>query len=691
MDTSPRDNGSNSNAPGQGGANDDGFPKPNPSGGRPLGMPAIIMLALAALALVTIVIREQAGSVTPVSWDEFVREVKAGNVAEVRISGNSLEGQFKAPAAETGTGEVGGGAPRTFQIEISPYLGEGLSEMLLEHEVKTTVRQPADGTGLLLGIYMLVPLLLMAGFWMTLRRARDPLGGSGFLGGFSKSPAKRYGSSDRQVTFSDVAGLEQVKEDLKEIVDFLKDPRRFQRLGGRVPKGVLLMGPPGTGKTLLARAVAGEAGVPFFSISGSEFIQMFVGVGASRVRDLFDQAKRNSPCIVFIDEIDAVGRQRGAGLGGSHDEREQTLNQILVEMDGFETGTNVIIVAATNRPDVLDPALLRPGRFDRQVILDRPDLKGRLAILKVHVKGKPLDKSVNLEEIARRSPGFSGADLANLMNEAAILAARRSKRTIGMDEFAEALDRVMAGPQRKSRLITDAEKQIIAYHEGGHAVVGRILEKCDPVSKVTVISRGMALGYTMNLPTEDRYLQSKSEFEDKIAAMLGGNVAEQLVFGDTTTGASNDIEKATDLARKMVTRFGMSEKLGTVTLGRQDEMIFLGREMSEQKNYSEAVAKQIDEEVRAIIDRGAVRAREVLTKHRDRLDALAAKLIAEETVEGEAFETLFADLPAKPAAYAGLLDRLRAAGVSIPVAKVEPKSEPVVKPGPGGAAAGQPA
>jgi cell division protease FtsH len=325
------------------------------------------------------------------------------------------------------------------------------------------------------------------------------------------------------------------------------------------------------------------------------------------------------------------------------------------------------------------------------VILDRPDLKGRIAILKVHVKGKPLDKTVNLEEIARRSPGFSGADLANLMNEAAILAARRSKRTIGMDEFAEALDRVMAGPQRKSRLITDAEKQIIAYHEGGHAVVGRILEKCDPVSKVTVISRGMALGYTMNLPTEDRYLQSKSEFEDKIAAMLGGNVAEQLVFGDTTTGASNDIEKATDLARKMVTRFGMSEKLGTVTLGRQDEMIFLGREMSEQKNYSEAVAKQIDEEVRAIIDRGAERAREVLTKHRDRLDALAAKLIAEETVEGEAFETLFADLPAKPAAYAGLLDRLRAAGVSIPVAKVEPKGEPAAKPGPGGAAAGQPA
>jgi cell division protease FtsH len=512
---------------------------------------------------------------------------------------------------------------------------------------------------------------------------------------FGKSKAKMFVANKTPVTFAEVAGVEEAKAELAEVVEFLKFPERFEALGAKIPKGVLLIGSPGTGKTLLARAVAGEAGVPFFSISGSEFVEMFVGVGASRVRDLFDQAKRNSPCIVFIDEIDAVGRQRGAGLGGSHDEREQTLNQILVEMDGFETGTNIIIIAATNRPDVLDPALLRPGRFDRQVILDRPDLKGRLAILKVHVKGKPLDKTVNLEEIARRSPGFSGADLANLMNEAAILAARRSKRVVGMDEFAEALDRVMAGPQRKSRLITEPEKQIIAYHEGGHAVVGRILEKCDPVSKVTIISRGMALGYTMNLPTEDRYLQSKSEFEDKIAAMLGGNVAEQLVFGDTTTGASNDIEKATDLARKMVTRFGMSEKLGTVTLGRQDEMIFLGREMSEQKNYSDAVAKQIDEEVRAIIDRGAARAREVLTKHRDRLDALAAKLISEETVEGEAFETLFADLPPKPAAYTDLIARLRSAGVNIPTKEeVEAAAAEKAKgstPTTGGAAAGQPA
>jgi cell division protease FtsH len=397
----------------------------------------------------------------------------------------------------------------------------------------------------------------------------------------------------------------------------------------------------------MARAVAGEAGVPFFSISGSEFVEMFVGVGASRVRDLFDQAKRNSPCIVFVDEIDAVGRQRGAGLGGSHDEREQTLNQILVEMDGFDTNTNVIVVAATNRPDVLDPALLRPGRFDRQVILDRPDMKGRTAILRVHSKGKPIDKTVAIEDLARQSPGFSGADLANLMNEAAILAARRNRKSIMMNDFEEALERIVAGPERKSRVISEAEKLIIAYHEGGHAVVQRILPKCDPVTKVTIISRGMALGYTMALPTEDRYLQSKSEFEDKIAGLLAGNVAERLVFGDTTTGSSNDIEKATDLSRRMVTEFGMSDRLGPLSFGKRDELVFLGREIGEQRNYSDEIAKQIDEEVRAIIDRAYERASQVLETHRDRLEALAQKLIAEETVDSTSFETLFSDLPPK--------------------------------------------
>jgi cell division protease FtsH len=426
------------------------------------------------------------------------------------------------------------------------------------------------------------------------------------------------------------------------VVEFLKYPEKFNSLGARIPRGVLLVGPPGTGKTLLARAVAGEAGVPFFSISGSEFVEMFVGVGASRVRDLFEQAKRNSPCIVFVDEIDAVGRQRGAGLGGSHDEREQTLNQILVEMDGFDTNTNVIVVAATNRPDVLDPALLRPGRFDRQVVLDRPDIKGRKEILNVHIKGKPLDKSVNIDELAKRSPGFSGADLANLVNEAAILAARRNKKSIGMAEFSEALDRVVAGPERRSRIITDAEKEIIAYHEGGHAVVQRVLPKCDPVTKVTIVSRGMALGYTMSLPSEDRYLHSKSEFEDKIAGMLAGNVAEQIIFGDTTTGSSNDIEKATSLARAMVTQYGMSDKLGPLQFGKKEEMVFLGREISEQRNYSDEVAAKIDAEVREIIDRASERAREALTAQRSQLDQLAALLVEKETIEGDEFESLFA-------------------------------------------------
>ena len=439
---------------------------------------------------------------------------------------------------------------------------------------------------------------------------------------------------------------------------------------------MLLVGPPGTGKTLLARAVAGEAGVPFFSISGSEFVEMFVGVGASRVRDLFEQAKRNSPCIVFVDEIDAVGRQRGAGLGGSHDEREQTLNQILVEMDGFDTNTNVIVVAATNRPDVLDPALLRPGRFDRQVVLDRPDIKGRREIMNVHIKGKPLDKTVDLDELARRSPGFSGADIANLINEAAILAARHNKKSIGMGDFNESIDRVVAGPERRSRIITPEEKEIIAYHEGGHAVVQRVLPKCDPVSKVTIVSRGMALGYTMSLPSEDRYLHSKSEFEDKIAGMLAGHVAEEIVFGDTTTGASNDIEKATGLARAMVTQYGMSDKLGPLTFGKKDEMIFLGREISEQRNYSDEIAAKIDAEVREIIDRAHDRAREALTSQRVVLDRLAALLVEKETIESDEFEALFEGvLP--PRGSSGPTPRRpevgAAEGDGVPVKEPEPK------------------
>jgi cell division protease FtsH len=491
----------------------------------------------------------------------------------------------------------------------------------------------------------LLPVILIGGFIFFMMRQAQGTNNQALS--FGKSRARMFLGNKTVVTFADVAGVDEAKTELQEVVEFLKYPEKFNSLGARIPRGVLLVGPPGTGKTLMARAVAGEAGVPFFSISGSEFVEMFVGVGASRVRDLFDQAKRNSPCIVFVDEIDAVGRQRGAGLGGSHDEREQTLNQILVEMDGFDTNTNVIVVAATNRPDVLDPALLRPGRFDRQVILDRPDMKGRVAILKVHTKGKPLDKSIDVDNVARQSPGFSGADLANLVNESAILAARRNKKVIGMPEFQEALERIVAGPERKSRVISDAEKVIIAYHEGGHAIVQRILPKCDPVQKVTIISRGMALGYTMALPTEDRYLQSKTEFEDKIAGLLGGNASEKLIFGDTTTGASNDIEKATMLARRMVTEFGMSEKLGPLSFGKRDELVFLGREIGEQRNYSDDVAKMIDEEVRAIIDRGYARAMDVLVEYRDKLTALAEKLVAEETVDADEFEKLFTDLPPK--------------------------------------------
>jgi cell division protease FtsH len=523
----------------------------------------------------------------------------------------------------------------------------------------------------------LLPLIIIGGFiYFMMRQAQ---GTNNQALSFGKSRARMFLGNKQVVTFNDVAGVDEAKTELQEVVEFLKYPEKFNTLGARIPRGVLLVGPPGTGKTLMARAVAGEAGVPFFSISGSEFVEMFVGVGASRVRDLFDQAKRNSPCIVFVDEIDAVGRQRGAGLGGSHDEREQTLNQILVEMDGFDTNTNVIVVAATNRPDVLDPALLRPGRFDRQVILDRPDMKGRVAILRVHAKGKPLDKGVVVEDLARQSPGFSGADLANLMNEAAILAARRNRKSIAMNDFEEALERIVAGPERKSRVISEAEKLIIAYHEGGHAVVQRILPKCDPVSKVTIISRGMALGYTMALPTEDRYLQSKTEFEDKIAGLLGGNASERMVFGDTTTGSSNDIEKATELARRMVTEFGMSDRLGPLSFGKRDELIFLGREIGEQRNYSDETAKGIDEEVRAIIDRAYERAGQVLETHRDRLEALAQKLIAEENVDSTAFESRFSDLPPKEDLH-GLPPRRHEPPAPTAPADALPQAKPKTKP-----------
>ena len=458
---------------------------------------------------------------------------------------------------------------------------------------------------------------------------------------FGKSRARMFMGNKPTVTFADVAGVEEAKQELQEIVEFLKYPEKFAALGARIRKGLLLVGPPGTGKTLISRAVAGEAGVPFFSISGSEFVEMFVGVGASRVRDLFDQAKRNSPCIVFVDEIDAVGRQRGAGLGGSHDEREQTLNQILVEMDGFDTNTNVIVIAATNRPDVLDPALLRPGRFDRQVVLDRPDIRGRVAILQVHAKGKPLDKNISLDTLAKQTPGFSGADLSNLLNEAAILGARRNKRTIGMSELEEAIDRVVAGPARKSRIISEREKAITAYHEIGHALVARLLPNTDPVHKVSIVARGQAGGFTMLLPTEDRYLWSKPQFEDMLAYVLGGHVAELIIFGEVTTGASNDIERVTKIARSMVTEYGMSSRIGPMALGHKEELVFLGRDFGEQRNYSEQTAREIDEEVRNIIQEAFDKAYNIVMQNKTRMIMISERLIKEETLEGPLFESLF--------------------------------------------------
>jgi cell division protease FtsH len=602
---------------------------------------------------------------TQVGYSQFLNDVAANKVSQVVQQGDTL------------TVKVNGQA-NSYTVTVPSVLTQVFPDMLAAAKTTGTnltadifKAEPAPDTswvGLL--VTGLLPLLIIGAFIFFMMRQAQGTNNQALS--FGKSRARMFLGNKTVVTFSDVAGVDEAKTELQEVVEFLKYPEKFNSLGARIPRGVLLVGPPGTGKTLMARAVAGEAGVPFFSISGSEFVEMFVGVGASRVRDLFDQAKRNSPCIVFVDEIDAVGRQRGAGLGGSHDEREQTLNQILVEMDGFDTNTNVIVVAATNRPDVLDPALLRPGRFDRQVILDRPDMRGRTEILRVHTKGKPLDKGVDVEGVARQSPGFSGADLANLVNEAAILSARRNKKVIGMSEFQEALERIVAGPERKSRVISDAEKAIIAYHEGGHAVVQRILPKCDPVSKVTIISRGMALGYTMALPTEDRYLKSKSEFEDQIAGLLGGNASEKLIFGDTTTGASNDIEKATALARRMVTEFGMSDKLGPLSFGKRDELVFLGREIGEQRNYSDEVAKQIDEEVRALIDAAYARAMDVLVKNKDRLTALAEKLVAEETVDSEEFEKIFLDVPPKENLH-GAAPRIVAPGAPTPAPSANPQ------------------
>ena len=570
---------------------------------------------------------------------EIASLVDSGKVSKILVSGNQLQVQT-TDSKDPIISQKEDGVNITTSLLKLGVASEALSKVELK------IAQPNDIGGWFTVIGTLLPLLLIGGlFMMILRQAQ---GSNNQAMSFGKSRARMFTGDKPTVTFDDVAGADESKQELQEVVEFLKEPQKFASLGARIPKGVLLVGPPGTGKTLMAKAVSGEAGVPFFSISGSEFVEMFVGVGASRVRDLFEQAKRNSPCIVFVDEIDAVGRQRGAGLGGSHDEREQTLNQILVEMDGFDTDTNVIIIAATNRPDILDPALLRPGRFDRQVVMDRPDMKGREAILKVHIAGKPLEPNVDLETMAKRTPGFVGADIENLVNEAAILAARRNKRSIGMSEFQEAVERVIAGPERRSRLISDKEKQIIAYHETGHALVRRMLPKCDPVHKISIISRGMALGYTMSLPENDRVLVSKVKFEQDLSAILGGRVAEELVFGDVTNGAVDDLGKVTKLARAMVTQYGMSAKLGPMVFGQRHEMIFLGRDLGEQRNFSEPVAREIDKEVNRIVTEAYDRSKAILTKYSELHHAITKRLIEIETLDAEEFESFFVGLPGVP-------------------------------------------
>jgi len=563
---------------------------------------------------------------------------------------------------------VGGAELTSFkESNSSIYEIEGLN---LERVVVNIKGSSGINWGTLLINFL--PLILFAGLLFFLfRQAR---GANNQAMSFGRSRARLFTANRTTVTFDDVAGVEEAKQDLQEVVEFLKSREKFQSLGARIPRGVLLVGPPGTGKTLLARAVAGEADVPFFSISGSEFVEMFVGVGASRVRDLFEQSKRNAPAIVFIDEIDAVGRQRGAGLGGSHDEREQTLNQILVEMDGFDTSTSVIVMAATNRPDILDPALLRPGRFDRRVILDRPDINGRLAILKVHSNGKPLDKSVDLEVLAKGTVGFSGADLANLVNEAAILAARRNKKSIQMQEFEESVDRVIAGPERKSRKISPREKEIIAYHEAGHALVARTLPNADPVHKISIVARGMSLGHTRQLPIEDRYLMTRAQFKDSMATLLAGHAAEELVFDEMTTGPQDDIGRATKLARMMVTDFGMSAKLGTRTFGHKEEMVFLGREISEQRDYSERFAMEIDKEVNLLIEEAYSTAKGVLTEEKTKLQLLAERLIAQETIEGKELEALFSDTAPRKATRK--IKKTTTPAPIEPVAETEPIVEP---------------
>ncbi len=591
------------------------------------------MVVLAAIALASLLNR--GGSPTDLRLDQLEQKVHAGKVADATIKDKDHQVTGKLTDGTSYKASFPGDYTETLTKELRSAKGADGKPV----EVKTS----QQGTPLWQTILLdFAPVVLLIGVFLYFVSSMQ--GGGGKVMQFGKAKPRKVDHDEPQVTFADVAGADEAVEELQEIKEFLQNPAKFQSIGAKIPKGVLLYGPPGTGKTLLARAVAGEAGVPFFSISGSDFVEMFVGVGASRVRDLFDQAKATAPAIVFVDEIDAVGRHRGAGLGGGHDEREQTLNQLLVEMDGFDVKSGVILIAATNRPDILDPALLRPGRFDRQIVVDQPDLLGRRAILNVHAKGKPLAHDVSLDVVARRTPGFTGADLANLMNESALLTARRAKQTITMAEVEEAIDRVLAGPERKTRVMSDKEKRVIAYHEGGHALVGQVLPNTDPIHKVSIISRGRALGWTLALPVEDKYLRTRSELRDQLAMLLGGRTAEELTFGDPTTGAADDIEKATQIARAMVTEYGMSDELGPQRLGEKHGEVFLGKEVGHEANYSDQVAGSIDAEVRRLLDEAHGEAREILTLHRATLDRLVDALVEKETLDEPQLLEIFGGL-----------------------------------------------
>jgi cell division protease FtsH len=625
--------------------------------------PILLVVILAFIAQK--VISSPSGTEAP-SYTELVKP-KTGLIAKGEIEEVSINVKDSTLDVKKTNGE-------SFSTGYPPNTEPSLLKVLEEGEASGTTVTKVQGTGgssLLSLLTYILPFVLFFGFWIFLMNQMQ--GGGSRVMNFGKSKAKRMSVDAPKITFRDVAGVDEAVQELEEIKEFLENPKKFQALGARIPKGVLLYGPPGTGKTLLARAVAGEAGVPFFSISGSDFVEMFVGVGASRVRDLFEQAKQNSPCIIFMDEIDAVGRHRGAGMGGGHDEREQTLNQLLVEMDGFEMKDNIILIAATNRPDILDPALLRPGRFDRQVVVDRPDRKGRKQILEVHTRGKPLGREIDLDTLAGQTPGFTGADLANLINEAALLTARSGSREITMKELEEGIMRVIAGPEKKTRVMSEKERLITAYHELGHAIVGHLLPNTDPVHKVSIISRGQALGYTISMPTEDRFLTSRAELTDTMAMTLGGRAAEEIVFGEITTGASNDLEKVTETAKQMVMRFGMSERLGPRVFGHDRGQPFLGREFSSEPDYSEEIAREIDDEIRRIVEAAHQTAKGILGEQREELDRISKLLLERETIdadefmallEGKAAEEVFADdeAPAKPEVPAPEAERTQREG-----------------------------